>query len=190
MAIYVPGIRRGRHAVSAKRNVVAVLQLTAMVDMFTVLVVFLLQNYASTDQILPISDKVKLPEATQVKELKPSHVVTYAKGEIILNSKNLGILSEGTSKTDWVFDPLKEELEKMIEKAQEEGVSDFLASQLRRVAKGKSAADEELARKTPFRVTIQADEADDFAAVKKIMFTLTEAGIKEMNFAVIKSPDS
>ena len=190
MAVYVPGIRRGRHAVSAKRNVVAVLQLTAMVDMFTVLVVFLLQNYASTDQILPISDKVKLPEATQVRELKPSHVVTYAKGEIVLNSKNLGVLSEKTSKTDWVFDPLKEELEKLIAKAEEEGVGDFLASQLRRVTKDKAGRDEDFVRKTPFRVTIQADESDDFLAVKKIMFTLTEAGIKEMNFAVIKSPDS
>ena len=45
MAIYVPGKRdrRGVRA-GAKRNVVAVLQLTAMVDMFTVLVVFLLQK--------------------------------------------------------------------------------------------------------------------------------------------------
>ena len=72
MPIHVPGKRaRGRQkVVGRKRNVVAVLQLTAMVDMFTVLVVFLLQNYASTNQILPITDQIALPKAAAVKELK------------------------------------------------------------------------------------------------------------------------
>jgi len=45
VAIYTPGLRsrRGR-AKGSKRDAVAVLQLTAMVDLFTVLVVFLLQT--------------------------------------------------------------------------------------------------------------------------------------------------
>ena len=184
MAIYAPGIRQGRQLVDAKRNIVAVLQLTAMVDMFTVLVVFLLQNYAVTDQILPISEKIQLPEATQVKELKPSYVVTYSDGNVILNSKNLGSLEEGTSQTDWVFSPLKETVEELIQKSNQGAVSNFLMAQLRRINMGDK--DEDFVRKTPFRVTIQADESDHFLAIKKIMFTLTEAGIKEMNFAVIK----
>lgn len=185
MAIYAPGIRRGRQLVNTKRNVVAVLQLTAMVDMFTVLVVFLLQNYAVTDQILPISEKIRLPEATQVRELKPSYVVTYSNGNIILNSKNLGSLNEQTSQTNWVFSPLKETVEQLIQRAEGGNMSSFLASQLKRINLGKK--EEDFVKKTPFRVTIQADETDDFLAIKKIMFTLTEAGIKEMNFAVIKN---
>ena len=189
MAIYAPGIRRGRHLVNAKRNIVAVLQLTAMVDMFTVLVVFLLQNYASTDQILPISEKIKLPQANQVKELKPSYVVTYSDGNIILNSKNLGSLNEQTSETNWVFPPLKEAIKRLLERSREEGVvSKFLLSQIRQI--NMDEKDEEYVRKTPFRVTIQADETDKFLAIKKIMYTLTEAGIKEMNFAVIKNPSN
>ena len=41
MAIHVPGIRkRNGLAVSSKRKTVASLSLTAMVDMFTVLVIF------------------------------------------------------------------------------------------------------------------------------------------------------
>ena len=73
MPIHVPGVRNRRngHSQASKRDVVAVLQLTAMVDMFTVLVVFLLQNYASTNQILPISDRVSLPKATSTAQLIP-----------------------------------------------------------------------------------------------------------------------
>ena len=62
MAIHVPGLRDRHGKVGGgKRSAVAVLNMTAMVDMFTVLCVFLLQNYATTNQILPMPDKVELP---------------------------------------------------------------------------------------------------------------------------------
>ena len=186
MAIYAPGIRRGRYISSPKRDVVAVLQLTAMVDMFTVLVVFLLQNYAVTDQILPISEQIILPQASEVRELKPSHVVILSDGEVRLNENNLGALKDGTSKDQWVFLPLKEQMIELLRTA-EEGGGNFLIAQLKKM--NLEDKDEDFVKKTPFRVTIQADETIEFLDVKKIMFTLTEAGVKEMNFAVIKSPD-
>ena len=97
----------------------AVLQLTAMVDMFTVLVVFLLQNYAVTNQILPISEKIALPQAKVVKELKPSHVVVISDGIVTLNEVVLGSLSEQTSETEWVFPPLKQKMEELLQVSRE-----------------------------------------------------------------------
>ena len=86
MPIHVPGFRhrRSNKIQMTKRNVVAVLQLTAMVDLFTVLVVFLLQNYASTNQILPISESVVLPKATSTDQLNPSFVVVLVQRKTIL----------------------------------------------------------------------------------------------------------
>ena len=187
MPIYAPGVRRGRYVQSAKRDVVAVLQLTAMVDMFTVLVVFLLQNYATTNQILPISEKISLPQAKEVRSLKPSHVVILSDGIITLNEENLGALDEQTSQDQWVFPPLKSKMEELLQ-ISESGGSNFLLAQLRRVQQDPN--DEGLTNNAPFRVTIQADEKTNFFDVKKIMYTLTEAGVKEMNFAVIKTPDT
>ena len=187
MPIYAPGVRRGRYVQSTKRDVVAVLQLTAMVDMFTVLVVFLLQNYAVTDQILPISEKIALPQAKEVKNLKPSHVVILSDGIVTLNEDVLGALDEQTSEEQWVFPPLKEKMEELL-RISESGGSNFLLAQLRRVQ--KDSEDEGLVKNAPFRVTIQADEKTNFLDVKKIMYTLTDAGVKEMNFAVIRSPET
>lgn len=184
MPIYAPGIRRGRYVQNIKRDVIAVLQLTAMVDMFTVLVVFLLQNYAATDQILPISEKLALPQAQEVKELKPSHVIILSEGVVTLNEDVLGVLNEQTSEEQWVFPPLKDKMERLLEVSQS-GESNFLLAQLRRVQ--KDTEDESLVKNAPFRVTIQADEETEFLDIKKIMYTLTDAGVKEMNFAVIKS---
>ena len=39
------------------------------------------------------------------------------------------------------------------------------------------------------KLTIQADKTVDFLSVKKIMYTVTEAGIQEINFAVLKKPE-
>lgn len=186
MPIYAPGLRKGRHVQSSKRDVVAVLQLTAMVDMFTVLVVFLLQNYAVTNQILPISEKIELPQAKVVKELKPSHVVILSEGIVSLNEDVLGSLSAQTSEKQWVFSPLKEKMEELL-RVSAEGGSNFLLAQLKRVQ--QDPEDESLTKGAPFRVTIQADEETNFLDVKKIMYTLTDAGVREMNFAVIKTPD-
>ena len=187
MPIYAPGFRRkGRHIQGAKRDVVAVLQLTAMVDMFTVLVVFLLQNYAVTNQILPISEKIALPQAKEVKELKPSHVVVLSEGVITLNEDVLGSLADQTSETDWVFPPLKDKMEELLQISQQGG-SNFLLAQFKKM--NQDQEDESVIKEAPFRVTIQADENTPFVDVKKIMYTLTESGVKEMNFAVIKTPD-
>ena len=187
MPIYAPGIRRkGRHVQSAKRDVVAVLQLTAMVDMFTVLVVFLLQNYAVTNQILPISEKIALPQAKEVRDLKPSYVVVISDGIVSLNEDVLGSLSEQTSDTEWVFPPLKEKMEELLQISQEGG-SNFLLAQLKKMSGDQE--DEGVIKQAPFRVTIQADENSKFLELKKVMYTLTSAGVREMNFAVIKTPD-
>ena len=184
MPIYAPGKRdrRNRRTIS-KRDVVAILQLTAMVDMFTVLVVFLLQNYASTDQILPIAETIKLPQATQVRELKPSHVVIIKDGVVSFNTKHLGSLDDFTNKEDWIFDPLKEEIIKLLNK-DEVG---FIVSQIKQITKEQE--DPDLIEDAPLRVTIQADERVPFILVKKIMYTLTDSGIKEMNFAVAKKSE-
>ena len=89
MAIFRPGERHRYHNIlskrKGKRDVTALLSLTAMVDMFTVLVIFLLQNYNATGEILYIPKEVVLPKATSVRELKPAHVVTISNKEVLLD---------------------------------------------------------------------------------------------------------
>ena len=99
-----------------KRNVVAVLQLTAMVDMFTVLVVFLLQNYASTNQVLPISDTVVLPKATSTAKLKPSFVVVLSKEQLTFNGQDIAQFSQIKRQKEWMIEPLKEVIMKAVER--------------------------------------------------------------------------
>ena len=187
MAIYIPGKRnRGnKRAAPAKRSAVAVLSLTAMVDMFTVLAVFLLQNYATTDQILYIPEKVELPDATAVKELKPSNVVIVAEDGIFLNENQVVDFMQVREQRDWMVPKLKEKIIELIKEGEEEKKRlDFKFKKAVNNARRKTTEEDEI---DPFRkMTIQADKAIDFLTLKKIMYTVTEAGVYEINFAVLK----
>ena len=175
MAIYVPGKRnrQGRKIGSTKRNVVAVLQLTAMVDMFTVLVVFLLQNYASTNQILPIVEQIDLPLASSVRELKPSLVVALSTKDLSFNEKKILSFQEVKQLSDLSIAPLMEVVQKTIENIKKDKDLDEDRKQEDEVA-------------PYYRVTLQVDKEVDFLSVKKVLYTLTEAGVQKVNFAVVK----
>ena len=188
MPIHPPGerYRYSNHLrkKKGKREVAAVLQLTAMVDMFTVLVVFLLQNYNVTGQVLYIPKEVTLPKAEKIKELKPAVVVTISDKEVLLD-KNQVITADALKKQEsWMIDPLHKGLVEALKKAQDD-YEKSLQTKLQSAvdaARGENEKD-----KTPWnKVTIQADKGIDFLTVKKVMYTVTEAGTDEINFAVSK----
>lgn len=190
MPIHVPGKRNRRNKLSGgKRSAVAVLSLTAMVDMFTVLAVFLLQNYATTNQILDMPDKVELPQATSTKELKPSNVVIVSEEGIILNNEVLENFQEVQGSDEWMIEPLKKQVEELIAEGKKEKAS--LGNRIQdAVVKARVGEDAIKPELDPFlKMTIQAAKTIDFLSLKKVMYTITEAGIAEINFAVMPKPD-
>lgn len=186
MAIYVPGkrSRRGR-MVGGKRSVVASLQLVAMVDLFTVMVVFLLQNYNTTGEIIEIPQNVILPQAQEVRELSPANVLIISDRGVQFNNEIVTSFEQVTGQQDWMIQPLYDRVVATIDesKKEEEALAQRLRTAVERIQVGERETGE-LARYQ--RATIQADENIDFLTLKKIMYTMTEAGIVEINFAVIQ----
>lgn len=189
MAIYAPG-RRNRHnrpLKSGGRSVVAMLSLTAMVDMFTVVAVFLLQNYQTTGEVIELNENVALPQAHAVRELKPAHVVVVSHENIMLDKDIVASFAQVKEQQDWRIEPLAVKLaEKFKESAETRqafaGRLQQAVDETRASAPSEDPADDR-------RVTVQADKTVDFLTVKKVMLTLTEVGASEINFAVIKVED-
>ncbi len=188
MAIFRPGERHRYHNILSKRKnkrgVTAILSLTAMVDMFTVLVIFLLQNYNATGEILYIPKEVILPKATMVKELKPAYVVTISSKEVLVDKTPVATFDEVKNNPEWMiknlYDVLKAGLEK--KKAEHELGLKNKIQEVVNSARGQEEKDPNEWRK----ITIQSDKDLDFLTVKKVMFTVVEAGAGEINFAVMK----
>lgn len=188
MPIYAPGKRDKRNRLISgrgKRNVVVVLSLTAMVDMFTVLVVFLLQNYNTTGEVLDINDKVVLPKASAVKELRPAHVVVVSHESIMLDKDIVASFAQVKEQEDWKIDSLFNLLAERFR----ESAAKREALGLQKIRQAVDETKPEELRTSPDddkRITVQADKSVDFLTIKKVMYTLTEAGASEINFAVMK----
>ena len=114
MAIFRPGQRHRNHNIlkrrGGKRGVTAMLSLTAMVDMFTVLVIFLLQNYNSTGEILYIPKEVVLPKANRVTDLRPAVVVTISSKEILIDRTPVATFDEVKAQKDWTIPALRDQV--------------------------------------------------------------------------------
>ncbi len=194
MAIYTPGRRdrRNRMSSGSKRNTVVMLSLTAMVDMFTVLTIFLLQNF-KVDAI-KLKQSVELPQASAIKKLKPAHVVVVTMDKIYVDETAVADFRTVKEQQDWVIVALKEGLEKKIKETKEKSESTLkeqlksTLSQNNKLSKEEQEEEENEKKKDWGRVTVQADKEIDFLTIKKILYTATEAGATLINFAVSQKP--
>lgn len=172
---------------SKKREVTATLSLTAMVDMFTVLVIFLLQNYSATGEVIFIPKDVTLPKAAQTKELKPAVVVTISSKEVLIDKNPIVTFEQVKGQTEWMIEPLRVKLVEAMAKARSDHEGK-IQQKLRDVV-DTARGDREIDPNAWSKVTVQADKGIDFLTVKKVMYTVTEAGAGEINFAVTKQKD-
>jgi biopolymer transport protein ExbD len=74
---------------SHKRSLFADLLLTALIDAFSILVIFLLMNFSSTGEILFINKDVELPQASATDPLERNTVVRFEEGKFFIENKEL-----------------------------------------------------------------------------------------------------
>lgn len=70
-----------------QRGIVADLLLTALIDAFSILVIFLLMSFSSTGDILYISKSTELPKARLADPLERNPVVKVEEGKIYIEDK-------------------------------------------------------------------------------------------------------
>lgn len=189
MAIQRPGERHRYHNILRKRknrrSVTAVLSLTAMVDLFTVLVIFLLQNYNTTGEIIYIPKEVTLPKAERVNELKPALVITVSAKEVLVDNQLAASFDEVKNSPDWTIANIRDQVRFILQKNKAEQDAK-LQNKVKTVVDttvGNTKEDPDQWRK----VTLQADKDIDYLTLKKVMYSIYEAGGGPINFAVAKN---
>lgn len=73
-----------------RRHMVAGLMLTSMVDMFSLLVIFLLQSFSNSPEVMAMSKNLVLPAAISAAAPIDAPVLTLSKTEVLLDQKLLG----------------------------------------------------------------------------------------------------
>jgi biopolymer transport protein ExbD len=154
-------VRGGGHG---KRDTYAELNLTSMVDMLTILVVFLLQTFSASGELLTVQKNIVLPEAQNWKDLEQAPIIAVSKDAVTLDGHMVADASvlntENTA--DW----------KIVE------LHDLLVT-LKNNYKLLHPSDE-----WKGIVIVQADKGVDFKVIKKVMYSCAIAGYQNVNFAV------
>ncbi len=73
-----------------KRVIVAALMLTSMVDMFSLLVIFLLQSFSNSPEVVAQSKSITLPVASSGLSSVDAPVLALSLEDVILDQKQLG----------------------------------------------------------------------------------------------------
>ncbi len=94
-----------------RKSMILALSLTSMVDMFSLLVIFLLQTFSTSPEMLVVSKGVTLPTAISGHEIVDAPVLAVSDAEIYLDQKLVGATNEVLKKPE----ELLSRLEKMRE---------------------------------------------------------------------------
>ena len=87
-------LKRKQRKQTRRRALIAGLTLTSMVDMFSLLVIFLLQTFSTSPELVMVTKGVSLPVAVTARELEDSPVLAISAEEIYLDQKLIGKTQE------------------------------------------------------------------------------------------------
>lgn len=160
--------RRNHFDPNIKKNSTFVLNITSMTDMFTILLVFLLQTYSTSDvQILP-EKGLRLPtsasQANPVEAIKLSISTNALKMDQtkLADVKNYSFLPEDLEKSDSnLIKPLFNELDKLAKNSAEKT----------HIKEG--------------RILLQADKELPYALLRKVMYTASMAGFPQLKLVTL-----
>jgi biopolymer transport protein ExbD len=156
--------RRMKRMERAKRNAVGKLSLTSLMDVFTILVFFLLINSSSSDVMEPPKE-VDLPDSVVESKPRETVVVMVTEKMVLVMGYQVGTV-EDVLKTDGpVYKPVEDELLRQRERVI--GIS----------TKAVAESNE---------VTIVAHKTIPFKLLKKIMSSCTSAGYGKISLAVLE----
>lgn len=143
------------------------LNLVALIDIFTILIFFLLSS-ASGVELLPSSKAVKLPESVSDKSPRETVVVLVSRTDIVVDGRRVASVPEVMAAPGDLIAPLKDEL-------------DLQAG--RKAIRAENQAQSKA-------VTIMGDKDIPYQLLRKVMYTAARANFSDVSFAVTRKAAS
>lgn len=154
-------IVRGQKATNADLNVIP------MVDMMTLLVIFLLQQFSTTGEVLYMQKDIKLPDARHGQTIEVAPVVAISGEQIVVTGVKVADIPDLDRDSGYLNIPALEERLRDEKKRWE-----FIHQS-------------DPSSKWDGVVNIQADKAVPFRIVKRVMYSCGVAGYFNLNFAAL-----
>ncbi len=162
MARHLSAKRRRRN-----RVVTATLSLTALMDVFTIILLFLLKSYSAEGDIMSIDSKLVLPVSTATEITRTSLLLQVTPDDIIVEGEKVISVKEASAGKEMLVEPLYEKLNE-------------IAKRTEYIARSNKALD------FTGLIVIQGDKRIPFRLLEKVMYTSGQAGYNGISLAVTK----
>ncbi len=159
-------MRNTRRIKRMSRNRVKItkMNLTSLMDVFTILVFFLLINTGSVE-VMEAPKIVTLPESRVETKPRETVVIFVSKDEVLVQGKAVALVADILADESATIDPITLRLAELKENIVGPNTLAVAGSQ---------------------EVTILADKSVPFAVIKKIMTTCTSEGYENVSLGVIQ----
>ena len=139
--------------------------LISMMDILTVLLLFLLKSYVAEGEIMVPAAGIKLPASTAEQAPRATLVVAIDGDAIRVGGERVASSSEALASDDPVIEPLAAKLDTL------------------RAGADPAAT----AGADPRLVTIQGDRDIEYRLLRKVMYTLGRSGFENVSLAVLRN---
>lgn len=145
------------------------LKLTSLIDMFTLILIFLLKSFSAEGDIMLVADDLILPESTATQQPKVASIVAISDHWVMLDGKQV-------VETDAVLrlQP-QEQIQPLVEALR---TKRQMAEDLGQVRDQMDFSGE---------INIQADEKIPYLVIKKVMMTCGATGFNDIMLAVTEA---
>jgi len=141
--------------------------ITSLLDILVILLVFLLKSYNASDLKLEPAEKIELPSSKSQALGRHSVIIQVSsEKDIWIDNEKIGKLSDNGDKIDILFDQLKK-----IKEKEEESLRSI-------------ASVEERKKKESKQVNLVLDQSLPYQVVRRVMHTSALAGYPEFKFIV------
>lgn len=156
-------ISKGARETNADLNVVP------MVDMMTMLVIFLLQQFSATGEVLFMQKDIKLPDSLHGQTIEVAPVVAISSNQLVVTGQKVADIQELERDAGYLNIPALEDRLRDEKKRW-----DFIHQN-----------DPDKEKNWKGDINIQADVKVPFRLVKRVMFSCGQVGYYNVNFATL-----
>lgn len=173
-SIHLKGLKIGMKGCGG-RSLIVSLNLTPMIDMFVILVVFLLMVFSATGEILFQQKDIQLPKAFASRPLERVPIIGVSRDVILFEGEKV-MFTAGVSEKNYP-DLRLPELSKILKNAHDAYQREH----------PMPADRDEAARwfEQSKQIIVQADEGVPFEVIRMVMTTAAHEGYSAINFAVV-----
>ena len=140
------------------------LNITSMADMFTILLVFLLQNYSLNEFKLEAKGAINLPTSNSLIEPKRAPVVTITQSEVLFNDQSIMSIQE------WLQKPAS-----LLAHIQPPSTAQQDGLKVTEEEKGSGEAS----------IIVLADKSHNYRTIRTLLQILNKKGYRQVRFATL-----